>query len=88
MSKCSFTIPFSGSTEDVFIKAKAGITGAGGIFAGNASAGEFSLSTFVGEISGTYDMQASAIHIEILNKPIFLSCSKIEEELKKNLRMI
>ena len=54
MSKCSFSIPFSESAEDFLAKAKSGITGAGGMFSGDVNAGNFSISTFVGEIAGTY----------------------------------
>ena len=85
MSKCSFAIPFSGSTEDFLAKAKTGITGAGGIFAGDVNAGNFSLSTFVGAIAGNYTLSASTLQVEITDKPMFLSCSMIEEELRKKL---
>jgi hypothetical protein len=85
MSKCSFSVPFSGNPESVLAKAKTGITGAGGQFTGDASGGEFSLSTFVGAIAGTFTFSASNLNIEITDKPLFLSCSQIEKELKKNL---
>ena len=85
MSKCSFSIPFSESAEDFLVKAKTGITGAGGMFAGDVNAGNFSISTFVGAIAGNYTLNASTLQVEITDKPMFLSCSMIEEELRKKL---
>jgi hypothetical protein len=85
MSKCSFSIPFSGNANDILSKAKSGITGAGGQFKGDASGGEFSLSIFIGTITGTYTLSASTLNIEITDKPVFISCSQIEKELKKSL---
>lgn len=85
MSKCSFSIPFSESAEDFLVKAKSGITSAGGIFFGDVNAGNFSISTFVGAIAGTYTFRGSTLQVEITDKPMFLSCSMIEEELRKKL---
>jgi hypothetical protein len=87
MSKCSFSIPFSGNVENILSKAKSGITGAGGTFTGDASGGNFSLSTFIGTITGTYTLNALTLNIDITDKPMFLSCSQIESELKKNLKV-
>jgi hypothetical protein len=85
MSKCNFSIPFTGSVEQLVAKAKNAITSAGGQFTGDAAGGEFSLSTFAGTISGSYDVSPSNLNIEITDKPIFVSCSMIESELKKYL---
>jgi hypothetical protein len=87
MSKCSFSIPFSGDVTDVLSKAQSGIAGAGGNFTGDVNNGEFSLSTFVGEITGTYTVIGSTLNIDITDKPMFLGCSMIEAELKKYLKM-
>jgi hypothetical protein len=87
MSKCSFSIPFSGSVTDIISAAQSGIAGAGGNFSGDVNGGEFSLSTFVGEIRGAYTVNGSALNIDITDKPMFLGCSMIEAELKKYLKM-
>jgi len=87
MSKCSFSIPLSESAEDFLMKAKTGITGAGGMFSGDINAGNFSISTFVGDIAGTYTVRGATANIEITDKPMFLSCSMIEEELRKKLKV-
>ncbi|HXL56713.1 MAG TPA: hypothetical protein VN958_10675 [Chitinophagaceae bacterium] len=86
MAKCNFSIAFSGSAEELIEKARKAITGAGGQFFGDASTGEFSLSTFVGEISGNYNAASMKLEIEIMDKPLFISCSRIKEELEKYLQ--
>jgi hypothetical protein len=87
MSKCNFSIPFSGNVTDIISTAQSAITGAGGNFTGDANSGAFSLSTFVGEIKGTYSIGGSNLNIDISDKPMFLGCSMIEAELKKYLKM-
>ena len=85
MSQCNFSIPFSGNAEDIFTKAQAAITSAGGQFSGDVGAGEFSISTFIGAIKGSYSMKGSTMNVTIADKPMFLSCSQIEKELSKYL---
>ena len=86
MSKCNFSIAFTGSPEELVERARKAITGAGGQFFGDASTGEFSLSTFIGEISGNYNAAPLKLDIEIMDKPVFISCSRIKEELEKYLQ--
>ena len=85
MSTCRFSIPYSGDVNNILAKANTGITGAGGKFTGDASTGDFSLSTFLGAINGNYIVDAKHLNITITDKPMFLSCDKIEEELRKRL---
>ena len=87
MSKCNFSIPFHGSVEQLVGKAKDAIRSAGGQFSGDVAGGQFSLSTFVGTISGSYDVSQSSLNIDISDKPMFVSCSMIEQELKKYLQV-
>lgn len=87
MSTCNFSIPFTENAEQLLAKAKSAITNAGGQFSGDVAGGEFSLPTFVGTISGSYDVSPQKLNIEISEKPFFLPCSKIEEELKKYLQV-
>ena len=85
MSKCSFSIPHSGNVEAILSGAKSGITGAGGTFTGDNTAGKFLLSTLIGNIAGEYTVNASTLDIEITDKPMFLGCSQIESELRKRI---
>ena len=86
MSKCNFSISVNGSPEELIERARKTITGAGGQFLGDASTGEFSLSTFIGKISGNYNASPTKFEIEIIDKPVFISCSRIKEELEKYLQ--
>ena len=87
MSTCNFSIPFPGNAEDIFARAQTAITGAGGKFTGDVGGGEFSLSTFIGAIAGSYTVNGSDMNVKITDKPMFLSCSKIEDELRKYLKV-
>jgi hypothetical protein len=86
MSKCNFSIAYNGSSDELIERARKAITGAGGQFFGNAKTGEFSLSTFIGKISGNYNATPAKLEITITDKPVFISCSKIQEELEKYLQ--
>lgn len=82
---CQFAIPFAGSASDLTQKAGNAITGAGGTFSGDENAGNFSLSTPVGKIAGSYTVEGNALQVKIEDKPFFVSCGQIEGQLKKSL---
>jgi hypothetical protein len=84
MSKCNFSIPFSGSAEDVFSKAKTAVEREGGSFNGNASNGSFSINVF-GTISGSYSVSGNQLDIVIEDKPMMIPCSAIENVLKNQI---
>ena len=84
MSKCNFSIPFSGSAEDVFSKAKAAVERQGGSFNGDASNGNFSINVF-GTISGSYTVAGNQLNILIEDKPMMIPCSAIENVLKNQI---
>ena len=83
MAKCNFSIDFKGSAEDLVAKMKKAIEDAGGTFSGDTQSGSFSVKTPVGKIAGTYTISGQTIHITITEKPWIVSCSKIEEAIKK-----
>jgi hypothetical protein len=84
---CQFIIPFEGNATDLTGKARTAITGAGGDFQGDDNAGQFSISTPVGKITGSYTVggEGQALHVRIEDKPFFISCGQIEGQLKKSL---
>ena len=84
MSKCNFSIPFSGSPEDVFNKAKAAVEKQGGTFTGDVSGGNFSINVF-GNISGSYTVSDNQLNIVIEDKPMMIPCSAIENVLKNQI---
>ncbi|MES2679547.1 MAG: hypothetical protein V4635_06660 [Bacteroidota bacterium] len=85
MSKCNFSIAFSGSPEALVEKAAEAISKANGNFNGDAGSGSFNLSTPIGAVNGSYTMSESSINIQIDEKPMFIACGKIESELQKYL---
>lgn len=55
---------------------------AGGSFQGDAAAGNFGVSTPLGDIRGSYVIQDSVIHVTIATKPFLVSCGMIEKQLR------
>jgi len=86
MAKCNFNIEFTGNPEGLINQANEAIAGQGGSFTGNDKNGEFNISTPIGKISGTYSILGQTFNIIIEDKPMFIGCGKIEEELKKHIR--
>lgn len=84
MSKCNFSIDFSGSPEEVFNRAKAAVEKQGGSFNGDASSGSFSINVF-GAITGSYTVSGSQLHIVIEDKPMMIPCAAIESALKSQI---
>jgi len=84
MAKCNFSIPFSGSAEEVFTRAKTAVQKQGGSFEGDASGGNFSINVF-GTITGSYSVSANQLNIVIEDKPIMIPCGAIENALKNQL---
>jgi hypothetical protein len=84
MSKCSFTIDFQGSSQEMYNKAKAAVEKQGGTFSGDAGSGTFSISVF-GTISGRYTVTGQQLQIDIEDKPMMIPCAAIENALKSQL---
>jgi hypothetical protein len=84
MSKCNFSIPFSGSPDQIFSKAKAAVEKQGGTFNGTADSGNFSINVF-GNISGTYSVSGDQLNIVIEDKPMMIPCAAIESALKSQI---
>jgi hypothetical protein len=82
MAQCNFSIQFSATADEVAEKARRQITAAGGNFQGNASAGNFEVSTPLGAIRGNYVIQQAVIHVTITAKPFLVSCGLIEKQLQ------
>jgi hypothetical protein len=81
MSKCNFSISFSGSAQDVYIKAKNAVEKQGGTFNGDADSGNFNINVF-GTISGSYTVSGNQLNIVIEDKPMMIPCGAIENVLK------
>lgn len=82
---CNFSIDFTGSAANIITKAKQAIENAKGTFNGNESNGNFIINTPVGNVQGAYTITGSTMHVSVTDKPFFVSCDMIKEELKKRL---
>jgi hypothetical protein len=84
MSKCNFSIPFSGSAEEILNRARAAVEKQGGSFSGDAGGGSFSINVF-GNINGSYTVSGNQLNISIEDKPIMIPCAAIENALKNQI---
>jgi len=82
---CDFSIPFSGSAEDVLAKAKKAVQNQGGNFEGDTTRGDFDVSVFGNKIIGNYNVSGQTLDINITDKPFIVPCSAIESFLKNQL---
>jgi hypothetical protein len=84
MSKCNFSIAFSGSADQVYSKAKAAVEKQSGSFNGDNNSGSFSINVF-GAITGSYTISGDQLNIVIEDKPMMIPCSAIENVLKSQI---
>ena len=82
---CDFSIPFSGSAQDVLAKAKKAVQSQGGNFAGDTSRGDFDVSVFGNKIIGNYTVSGQTLDVNITDKPFTVPCSAIESFLKNQI---
>ena len=85
MAACNFSIPFSGSPEDVLAKARRAVQGQGGNFDGDTSSGNFHVTVFGNTIAGSYTVAGQNLDIVIDSKPFLLPCNAIEGFLKSQI---
>jgi hypothetical protein len=85
MAKCDFPLEFAGSPDELISRAKQAIQNVGGTFSGDSASGAFELKTPLGRVRGNYSIEENAIRMQISEKPLLLSCGRIEEELRKYL---
>lgn len=85
MSACEFNVPFTGTPETVFNKAKSVIESQGGVFNGDVSAGDFDITVFGNRIAGNYTVTGQNLNLTIHTKPFMIPCSMIESMLVKQL---
>ena len=84
MSKCNFSISFTGTPDEVYQKAKDAVEKQGGTFNGDSKSGNFSISVF-GTISGNYSVSGNQLDIVIEDKLIMIPCAAIENVLKSQI---
>ncbi|HEU4471506.1 MAG TPA: hypothetical protein VFR58_10500 [Flavisolibacter sp.] len=84
MSKCNFSINFSGTPQEIFTRAKNAVEKQGGNFSGDETSGSFSINVF-GTISGSYTVSGQQLNISIEDKPMMIPCAAIENALKSQI---
>lgn len=84
MAKCTFSIPFTGTPEQVLSKAKSAIETQGGQFSSNGQGGTFSISV-LGTISGSFAISGQSLNVAIEKKPMLIGCGVIESTLRDQL---
>ncbi|MGF7079612.1 hypothetical protein [Mucilaginibacter sp. UYCu711] len=87
-TSCStFNIPFTGTAVDVVKKIHDQVIAQGGIFTGDASAGQFDVGTPVGHIAGIYSITTpQQIDVDITRKPALVpSCKQIEDYITEHI---
>ena len=83
MAKCDMNIDFDGLASDLIGKAKTAIIGAEGTFEGDDTAGNFSIPVLGSDIVGNYTISGNTFAIAITDKPMLISCRRIEDELRE-----
>jgi hypothetical protein len=85
MSACEFNIPFSGTPDVVYNKAKSVIESQGGTFDGDINAGSFDVTVFGNRIAGDYSVNGQNLSLIIHTKPFLIPCNMIESVLVKQI---
>ena len=88
MPACNFSIPFSGSPQDILNRAQAAIHDQGGHFRGDGMTGSFELTVLGSSINGSYNISGQELHVTIDNKPFMIPCSTIQSYLTKHLEAV
>lgn len=86
MAKCSFQFQFPMSAEELIRKVGQAIRRAGGELDGDGQSGFYTVPTPVGTIEGSYAVKDQTIHIDVLDKPIYVPCALIEKTLHQIVR--
>ncbi len=82
---CNFSIPFTGSAQNVLNKAKSAVQSQGGTFNGDETGGNFSVSVLGNTIAGSYTVTGQNMSIVITDKPFLIPCGTIEGFLKSQI---
>ena len=83
---CNFSIPFSGSPQDVLGRAKSAVNKQGGAFQGDENSGLFQVNVLGSAIKGSYTVSGQELNITIDSKPFLIPCGTIENFLRNQIR--
>lgn len=83
---CNFSIPFSGSPQDVLNRAQSAVQNQGGAFKGDENGGLFQVSVLGSAIKGSFTISGQDLNITIDSKPFLIPCNTIEGFLRNQIR--
>jgi hypothetical protein len=81
---CEIIIPLSGDLSGHMNKVRRAVEKNGGTFTGDEKSGSFRIQV-LGLIAGSYQVSNNQLHLIVENKPLFISCSQIENFLISKL---
>ena len=77
-----FDVPVPADLTAAIARVRALITGQGGTFAGDTTAGRFAGPSPLGLVEGRYTVQGAVIRIMITSKPMVAPCGTIEARIR------
>ena len=85
MKSCNFSVDYAGDWEILFSRAKSDGKRVNATISGNSLAGEFKVSILGSVYKGDYRRNGTNIHINISQKPFYMSCGTIKTVVMKYL---
>lgn len=85
MAKHTFSVTFTGSSDDTLDKARRALAKEGGAVEGDGSKGTLLAVTPAGKVKGTYRVEGQTLTIEVTDKPFIVPASAIEAQVRKFL---
>lgn len=82
---CKIEINYPQPKEEAVQKLKDAILANNGTFNGNTTMGHFKVPTGIGLFEVQYTINGDLIKIDVLKKPLVISCEKIEKEIRQYL---
>lgn len=86
MASCPpFSVEFTGSAQELFVKIATMIHEHGGTITGGPSGGAFTVGSPLGTVAGTFMVSGQTCTITITQRPFLLPCSVIQNFIKSHL---
>ena len=82
---CNFKIPFTSPLNELVEKARSVVESQNGNFNGNEQEGSFDVTLMGNYVSGSYRVIGNELHVDIIDKPMFVPCAMIQGFLEKQL---
>lgn len=82
---CDFDIQLKDSPEAFLSRAQSLAQKLNGSVDGDITKGAFRLSTPFGGVEGSYTVSDAVVHINVAEKPFFMTCDSVAELMKSKL---